>query len=620
MNASVGRTQEESYVSIDSAPPMYSWKRSPLICVSFLFLFALVSAGLLYFSAELRQVYFILLTQVGSPGPEMPNTLGFRLFFLALVLTFWVFGAGSWRYRAKLMAYMSLGCTAAILLADILFFELHKIGGPHPFSLAGNIINGYVTLIVFGIVIIRLVELPRGVVVHTKLHEPPVGLVILLVAIAISIAVALSAYYFALKYIESLRDVALLGGLGPGIVLFTPIFMWVTFFMGTWRKRVFPKPTMKKPSVAFLVVALNEAPNIEDCIQSLDMAANNYDGRCRLYFIDNGSTDDTFAIAKRQMALCDSLTGEVLRYPKPGKACALNFGLKMIKEEIVVRVDADTRVEPSLLVKVVPHFSDPIVGGVGGLPLPKDTSYLLAKMRSIEVYYNIAFQRVGQAAIDAVNVIPGIMSAYRREIVEGLGGFVEGMNGEDTDLTVRVGRLGYRIITDPRIRVYSEVPRTLGHLREQRIRWSRSFFHVFGRNASIICLRQGARGLWGFPLAFVSVFRRAIIVPILLYAGVVAIIDPSALYLRDGAAVAAVIVGPALLMNLGVLTVHRRWDLLPLVPAYLVFRLLRTYIAMETLFTLLAKEPAGHRVRRPKDAQLAPSGQIEAAAGSLRST
>ena len=47
------------------------------------------------------------------------------------------------------------------------------------------------------------------------------------------------------------------------------------------------------------------------------------------------------------------------------------------------------------------------------------------------------------------------------------------MNGEDTDLTMQIGRLGYRVVVDPRISSYEDVPRSPGEFVEQRTRWAR---------------------------------------------------------------------------------------------------------------------------------------------------
>jgi cellulose synthase/poly-beta-1,6-N-acetylglucosamine synthase-like glycosyltransferase len=242
--------------------------------------------------------------------------------------------------------------------------------------------------------------------------------------------------------------------------------------------------------------------------------------------------------------------------------------------------------------KIIPYFSDPSVGGVGGIPLPKDPSHIIAKMRSLEVYYNIGFLRLGQRAVDAVTVIPGIMSAYRRNLVSELGGFTEGLNGEDTDITVRVGRMGYRIIVDPAIEVYSEVPKTLAHLREQRLRWSRSYIHVFARNKSAIGMLQGIRGLWVLPLGYIATFRRTLVVPILVYALIVALFNPTEIYLRQGASIVAVIIGSTFFLIIMVLLMYRRIDLIPYIPSYLALRLIRAYVSLEMLFTLPLKDSA----------------------------
>ena len=63
------------------------------------------------------------------------------------------------------------------------------------------------------------------------------------------------------------------------------------------------------------------------------------------------------------------------------------------------------------------------------------------------------------------------------------------MNGEDSDVTMQIGRLGYRVVVDPRIRSYEDVPRSPGEFVEQRTRWARAGFHVFARH---VPLRAGS--------------------------------------------------------------------------------------------------------------------------------
>ncbi len=152
--------------------------------------------------------------------------------------------------------------------------------------------------------------------------------------------------------------------------------------------------------------------------------------------------------------------------------------------------------------------------------------------------------------------------------------------------------MGHKIIIDPTVTVYTETPQTLAHLREQRLRWSRSFLHVFARNMSAIWMRQGVRGIWTLPTAFWGVFRRSIVIPLVVFAMVVAIFHPEAELLRHGAGLIAVMVGPVFLITIAVLITYRRLDLLPYLPAYLFLRMFRAYTALEMLFTLPLKEIA----------------------------
>jgi cellulose synthase/poly-beta-1,6-N-acetylglucosamine synthase-like glycosyltransferase len=260
---------------------------------------------------------------------------------------------------------------------------------------------------------------------------------------------------------------------------------------------------------------------------------------------------------------------------------------------------------------VLGHFADRDVGAVGGVPIPKELGSVFAPLRLIEVYDRIGFVRVATNAIDAVMVAPGTFAAYRRDLLYRLGGFVTGTNGEDTDMTIRVGRMGFRVVTDPAIRVRSEVPASLRHLREQRIRWSRSMYHVLAQHLSAIWMRQGPRGVAMIPWTVVHLPRQPMLVPLLIFAVAVAVVDPALLPLHGGAAVIAIILGLQLVTTVMILAANRRLDLAQYLPDYLAFRVLRSYFALESLFTLTlgaaaavahATDPAAQRGRRASQA------------------
>lgn len=599
MNVKVRQLQESAtqafgdfeLATVDSAPPRFSVSR-PLWLVP-VFLFVLTAVFVLF--AELSPVvgsrYQALLERVSVPGtpPEAAFLLRLRPFFLAFFMTFSLFAAGVWWRRLRLLLTLSILFVLLTFALDVVFVNLNAVLAPpllaSPFvSALANIVLGFAALSAFAFVLLRQATLPEDESVRSERRRSRRYPVRFAFAAVVSGVLSVLANSYLGAGLETLRNAGLLGGLGPGIILFFPLFIAILVVIELFSLRA--KTGDIRFSVAFLVPALNEAENIADCIRSLDLAAQRYGRVCRLYLVDNGSQDLTRALAEVELKRCQALDGTVFVCLEPGKSKALNAGLAHIREDIVVRVDADTQVSPNLLVKAIPHFADANVGAVSGLPLPLETRPLLSKLRAAEVYMNQGFVRLGMSAVDGVLSLSGVFSAYRRECLDTLGGFAEEINGEDTDIVLRIGRLGYRLINDPHLHVYSEVPRTLSRLREQRLRWFRSTFHVASRNRSAMRTRQGVRGTFSLPWALLQTVRRSVMVPVLLFAGVVAVLEPSALYLRGGAAFAAVLVGLPFLVSVLVIAAYRRFGLLPYLPLYVFFRLLRSYYSLEMLFTL----------------------------------
>ena len=570
--------------SIDSAPPHFSVPRSVWLTPVFLAALTAVFALFVVVSPSAEAFYRGLLGRLTLTGmPSGATSLRLRPFFLAFFLTFSVFAAGTWGWRLRLLASLTLMVTLFTFVLDIVFSNLRLLGGPFTPALT-DLVLGFAVLGAFSWVLLRQATLPDDEPVRTRRKRPKRYPVRFAVAAILAAALSFAADTFFGTPLEFLKSVALLGGLGPGILLFFPLF--TAILAGTETLSLRAKTGDIRFTVAFLVPALNEAENIADCIRSLDLAAQRYGRVCKLYLVDNGSQDLTRALAEVELRRCTALEGTVLTCLKPGKSKALNMGLSHIKEDIVVRVDADTQVSPGLLARAIPHFADEGVGAVSGLPLPLGSRPLLAKMRATEVYLNQGFVRLGMSAIDGVLSLSGVFSAYRRSCLDTLGGFAEEINGEDTDVVLRIGRLGYRLINDPSLHVYSEVPRTLGNLREQRLRWFRSTFHVAARNRSAMTKRQGVRGTFSLPWALLQVARRSMTVPLLLFGVVTLLLTPDALFLRHGAALGAVVVGLPFLVSVAVVAAYRQFSLLPYLPVYVLFRLLRSYYSLEMLFTL----------------------------------
>lgn len=574
------------YTSPDTAPAGYSVVRSPWTAPALLLTFALTSALLVPILPSITRLYAGGLESLTRSDLPAEGSLALRPFLAILVCAFALFAAGRARQRLTLLVFSVFLFAASVLLVDVGLATLHSHGGPSPLSEAGAFITGVVGALVLIVGIFTRYHLPSSIRVTARLSRPTAALILGGLGLGMAITAAVVLTKLVSRLLRDVAAVPLLGGAGSEVVqvvlLVTLVLFW---YAGYQRRRAKPAdgPTL---SVAFVVPAHNEEAAIEKCIESLDVAAGNYPGPCSVFIVENGSVDRTAEVADRALARCVHLRGKVLRSRKRGKAAALNHGSRHSSADVVVRVDADSLVEPFVLQKLVPYFWNPRVGGVAGLPLPRNSRSWIGRMRTMEVYYNVAVKRCVQNALDAVMVLPGFMVAYRRELLLGLGGYAKGVNGEDADMTVRMGRLGYRIISDPTIHAFTEVPESLAHLREQRMRWARGMFHMAARNRSTITMRQGPRGLLLLPWALWSAARKAMLMPALACLAVVSVIDPSALSLAELAAIGTLVVAVQVLVMMAILIAFRQWAALFFAPTYLLFRLMLIYFCLESFLSL----------------------------------
>ncbi|HEX9527100.1 MAG TPA: glycosyltransferase [Streptosporangiaceae bacterium] len=234
-----------------------------------------------------------------------------------------------------------------------------------------------------------------------------------------------------------------------------------------------PGPPAQRPPLNVIIPAYNESVCIERQLWSVDRAAGRYGGPVHVIMCDDGSTDDTRELAEAVMASFSYATGIVIAGTHGGKSRALNLALERCTADFVYRLDADCAIDQDAFVYSVAQFlADPRVGLVGALHMPKEPYITwIHRMRAFELFYSFGFLRVAQSEVDTVPCIPGSFCAFRREAALAIGGFVDGMYGEDADFTCGIARLGYRAVIDTRVVSYEDVPTTVRQLRVQRFRW-----------------------------------------------------------------------------------------------------------------------------------------------------
>jgi cellulose synthase/poly-beta-1,6-N-acetylglucosamine synthase-like glycosyltransferase len=596
---------EGFYITPDTAPPGLSVTRPRWVAPVLLVLFAACTAAVDRWILPMTHVYGRLLRSFADVPPGefgKQASVAVRPLMLLLAVLFALLVSGPVLRRLRLLITTVVTFAVLVLATDLILMRVSLHGGPGPFGALGNTIAGLDGIIALAVGIFTSAALPDGVVIRAEHKRPRRDLGLLaVVVVAAMVAVWLIKRHWS-QILALASRVPLLGGIASVIVVFFGIFPGVLFVLNTTRRCTRRgKHTVLLP-VGIIVPARNEEGLIGDCVRAIDEAVADYPEPCTVYVIENGSTDNTYEEARAAVAQVRHVRAVLLQCESKGKAYALNHGIRHAVEDIVLRIDADTIITRSVLFGLIRHFGDPSVGGASGMPLPRVQSSWICRMRAIEVYYQVGFKRTGYNAVDAIGVLPGALVAYRRDLLVKLNGFAERINGEDADMTIRVGRLGYRIVSDSSVRAYTEMPSTFAYLREQRMRWARGTYHMLARNKSGIVMLQGLRCVWMLPWAGFIMFRRLMLLPFGAAALLLVLIDQSSLPLQEISAGGALFLGVQLLQMSVCMVGLGDARLIASIPSYLVFRLIVSFFALETLLGLAFQPRPGRPAARAQPA------------------
>ena len=131
-----------------------------------------------------------------------------------------------------------------------------------------------------------------------------------------------------------------------------------------------------------------------------------------------------------------------------GMCHARNVGIEAAKGDIILFCDDDIIPTPDLLTHHVRHYRDPAVGGVTG-PGGYQPDGPLSIVRGGETPRH----PLPTTVVEAEGGAQGCNMSFRKQILVQIGGFDEGFisqaRREETDASLRIRALGYRILFDP---------------------------------------------------------------------------------------------------------------------------------------------------------------------------
>ncbi len=224
------------------------------------------------------------------------------------------------------------------------------------------------------------------------------------------------------------------------------------------------------PLVSVVIPVLNEAGTVLRTVESLQDQTY---PRVEILFVDDGSEDAPPEVCREIQARFPNVRTFRMA-EREGKSPALNLGARYARGEVLVFVDSDTTFDRDALAHLVRRLRDPRVGCVAGNVRVRNPRYnLLTELQGIEYGFAIAVGRRVRAAAGTLPIVSGAFGAFRREVFEAVGGYDPGP-GNDSDLTAKFRKLGYRVAFAPEAVCMTNVPTRLGPLVRQRRRWARN--------------------------------------------------------------------------------------------------------------------------------------------------
>lgn len=246
-------------------------------------------------------------------------------------------------------------------------------------------------------------------------------------------------------------------------------------------------PIGEYPTVSIMVPAHNEGVVLTRTVDAL----LKFDYPKELYEIivinDNSSDNSKELLAEMQRKNPDRRlivinTDNVIG--GKGKSNALNIGFQVSSGSLIAIYDADNTPEPQALSILVENLmADPALAATTGKFRTRNrNNSILTRFISIETLAYQCMHQAGRWFYFKLCTIPGTNFVIRRDIIEKMGGWDPKALAEDTEISFRIYRMGYKIRLVPQAVTWEQEPFSLPIWFKQRTRWVMGNFYVMTGN------------------------------------------------------------------------------------------------------------------------------------------
>lgn len=296
--------------------------------------------------------------------------------------------------------------------------------------------------------------------------------------------------------------------------------------------------------ISIIAPAYNESATINENVRSL---LSLHYTKFEVIIVNDGSKDDTlskliesYSLVKVHCTYEKSIdTGQVRGIYKSvnkswdklwvvdkengGKADALNAGLNLARNNLVLCIDVDCMLDNDALVKMVKPFleedqrtiiaSGGIIhiansckiedGKIVKMEVPKN---IFARIQVLEYLRAFLMGRMAWSKMDGLLIISGAFGLFRRDIILEVGGYNTATVGEDMELIVRMRRRmieskrPYQVTFIPDSLCWTECPESTKILIRQRVRWTKGNMETLWTHRKLLFNpKYKVLGLLSFP-------------------------------------------------------------------------------------------------------------------------
>jgi cellulose synthase/poly-beta-1,6-N-acetylglucosamine synthase-like glycosyltransferase len=306
------------------------------------------------------------------------------------------------------------------------------------------------------------------------------------------------------------------------ITLFLIAISFIGVYISIWflllyleKKEEFHKRSILKrfPKISVLIPAHNEEKIISETLDSL-LRIDYPKDKLEIIVVDDGSSDRTYDLAK--MFVKKGV--KVYRKEWGGKAKALNYGLKKVRNNFVLTLDADCFLAKDALKKMVAQIQDRWT--MAALPSIEvfNPKRILQNMQSVEYSFTSFFRKL-TASVYALAVAPAAV-LYKTEFFRKYGGFDEKTPTEDFEIGLRIVSHNFNIVHVYDSKVFTIVPNKLSGIMRQRVRWAYGSLSDLSKYRKLLSFNYGDLG--AFILPQIPIYA-GILISVLLLGGVTAL-------------------------------------------------------------------------------------------------